>query len=102
MIASKTVKSISIPKSIGIGENGKPLKQYHGAEWCTPNMTIDGIKYEKGIKTHICARLKEKITSLQKLNLEDDGIAVYEVPDNAYWYFGEHGEPVGAYTDSRK
>lgn len=61
-----------------------------------------GIKYEKGTKTRICARLKEKITSLQKLNLEDDGIAVYEVPDNAYWYFGERGEPVGAYTDSRK
>lgn len=102
VIASKTVKSISIPKSIGIGENGKPLKQYHGAEWCTPNMTIDGIKYEKGTKTRICARLKEKITSLQKLKLEDDGITLYEVPENADWYFDEHGEKVGAYTDSRK
>ena len=65
-------------------------------------MTIDGIKYEKGTKTRICARLKEKITSLQKLKLEDDGITVYEVPENADWYFGEHGEKVGAYTDSRK
>ena len=97
-----TVKSISIPKSIGIGENGKVLKQFHGAEWCTPNMTIDEIKYEKGGKMHICARLKAKITSLQKLELEDDGITVYEVPDNAHWYFGEHGEPVGAYTESRR
>ena len=102
VIASKTVKSISIPKSIGIGENGKVLKQFHGAEWCTPNMTIDEIKYEKGGKMHICARLKAKITSLQKLELEDDGITVYEVPDNAHWYFGEHGEPVGAYTESRR
>lgn len=87
-IDSPTLKSITIPKSIGVDGSGKPLKKYRRGEFYAENMTSEGIKYESGAKFIMVCKLKS-VSSADKLKFQKNGIAYSEFPNT----FRPYGRP---------
>ena len=96
-LKSKTLQTVSIPKSICVDEKGKKLKNFSNAWFCAPKLKVADINYEKGGIWGMT--VWQKPTSAQKLQFELDGISCGEISEEIK--NAPEGERVGAYTDSR-
>lgn len=96
-IRSKTLQAVSIPKTIGVDEKGKQLKNFSNAWFCAPKLKVADVHYEKGGIWGMA--VWQAPTSAQKLQYELDGLGCSEI--SAEVKNAPEGVRVGAYTDSR-